>query len=165
MGNRDLFHRIFDPLVFAGALGFGILLAFAALGLLWLTRTTQAPAGGSPAVVTVIPAATITPTSAPPTPTLPLEPTRTDLPLPPPGDVSLEAYVQITGTGGDGLRLRSEPGLDSEVRMLGEEAEVFIVKDGPQDVDGYTWWYLVGPADETRRGWAVSNYLMMVQNP
>ena len=152
-------------MVFVGALGFGVLLAAAALGLLWWTRTTEVPAGGSPAALTVIPAATITPTVAPPTPTLPIEPTSTGLPLPPPGDVSLEAYVQITGTGGDGLRLRSEPGLNSDVRMLGEEAEVFIVKDGPQEVDGYTWWYLVGPADETRRGWAVANYLMVVQNP
>jgi len=165
VADRNLFRRIFDPLVFIGALGFGVLLAAAALGLLWFTRTTQVPSGESPAVLTVIPAATVTPTAAPPTPTLPVEPTLTGLPLPPPGDVSLEAYVQITGTGGDGLRLRSEPGLDSDVRMLGEEAEVFVVKDGPQEVDGYTWWYLVGPADETRRGWAVANYLMLVQNP
>ena len=165
MENRDPFRRIFDPLVFVGAVGFGVLLAAAALGLLWLTRTTQVPAGGSPAVVTMIPAATITPTAEPPTPTLPVEPTPSGLPLPPPGDIALEAYVQITGTGGDGLRLRSEPGLNSDVRMLGEEAEVFVVTDGPEDADGYTWWYLVSPSDETRRGWAVSNYLMMVQNP
>jgi hypothetical protein len=163
--EKGLIRRIFDPLVFMGAVGFGVLLAAAALGLLWLTRTNQAPAGGSPAALTVIPAATITPTVEPPTPTLPVEPTSTGLPLPPPGDVSLEAYVQITGTGGDGLRLRSDPGLNSEVRMLGAEAEVFVVKDGPVEADGYTWWYLVGPADETRRGWAVANYLMMVQNP
>lgn len=165
MENRDLFRRVFDPLVFAGAVGFGVLLAVAALGLLWLTRTKQVPAGGPPAALTVIPAATVTPTTAPPTPTLALEPTDPNLPLPPPGDVSLDAYVEITGTGGDGLRLRSEPGLDGDVRMLGEEAEVFIVREGPQEVDGYTWWYLVGPVDETRRGWAVSNYLMVVQNP
>lgn len=158
-------RRIFDPLVFVGAIGFGVLLAAAALGLLWLTRTNNPPAGGQSATVTVIPAATITPTSTPPTPTLPVEPTPSGLPLPPPGDISMEAYVQITGTGGDGLRLRSDPGLDSDVRMLGEEAEVFVVTDGPQDADGYTWWYLVSPSDETRRGWAVSNYLMVVQNP
>jgi hypothetical protein len=163
--EKDSIRRVFDPLVIVGAVGFGVLLAAAALGLLWLTRTNQAPAGGQTAVLTVIPAATITPTVAPPTATLPVEPTGTGLPLPPPGDVSLEAYVQISGTGGDGLRLRSDPGLNSDVRMLGEEAEVFVVKDGPEEADGYTWWYLVGPADETRRGWAVANYLMVVQNP
>jgi hypothetical protein len=39
------------------------------------------------------------------------------------------------------------------------------VEDGPKDVDGFTWWYLVGPYDASRRGWAVSNYLSVVQNP
>ena len=73
--------------------------------------------------------------------------------------------MQITGTGGDGLRLRTEPGLNADVRILGAEAEVFLVQDGPRQVDGYTWWDLVGPYDSTRRGWAVSNYLAVVQNP
>jgi hypothetical protein len=49
--------------------------------------------------------------------------------------------------------------------MLGAEAEVFQVSDGPREIDGYTWWYLVGPYDESRRGWAVANYLSVVQNP
>jgi hypothetical protein len=89
----------------------------------------------------------------------------TGLPPPPPGNLSVGAYVQVTGTGGDGLRLRSEPGLDSDVRMLGLEGEVFVVQEGPQDADDYTWWYLVGPFDETRRGWAVANFLQVVQNP
>ena len=79
--------------------------------------------------------------------------------------IAVGAYVQISGTGGDGLRLRTDPGLDSEVRILGAESEVFQVEDGPKDVDGFTWWYLVGPYDASRRGWAVSNYLSVVQNP
>ena len=86
-------------------------------------------------------------------------------PFPPAGVIATGAYVQITGTGGDGLRLRTEPGLNADVRILGAEAEVFLVQDGPRQVDGYTWWYLVGPYDSTRRGWAVSNYLAVVQNP
>jgi hypothetical protein len=79
--------------------------------------------------------------------------------------VDIGAFVEITGTGGDGLRLRAEPGLDSDVRMLGGEAEVFQIRDGPREADGYTWWYLVALIDETRNGWAVSNYLAVVQNP
>jgi hypothetical protein len=77
----------------------------------------------------------------------------------------VDGYVQITGTGGDGLRLRTEAGLGSEVRFLGLEDEVFLIQDGPQNADGYVWWYLVAPFDETRRGWAVSNFLQVVQNP
>ncbi|HZD55175.1 MAG TPA: hypothetical protein VE136_00510, partial [Anaerolineales bacterium] len=83
----------------------------------------------------------------------------------PSGEVAIGAYVQITGTGGDGLRLRTGPGLSNEVRFLGLESEVFEVRDGPQEADGYTWWYLVAPFDETRNGWAVSGFLSVVQNP
>ncbi len=75
------------------------------------------------------------------------------------------AYVQITGTGGDGLRVRAEAGLKGAVRFIALEAEVFQVTDGPQEADGYTWWYLVAPADESRQGWAASNYLTVVQSP
>jgi hypothetical protein len=51
------------------------------------------------------------------------------------------------------------------VRILGAEEEIFLVIDGPQQADGYTWWNLEGPFDETRHGWAVSNFLRVVQNP
>jgi hypothetical protein len=42
---------------------------------------------------------------------------------------------------------------------------VFLVSDGPQEVDGLTWWYLVGFFDESRNGWAASNFLQVIQNP
>jgi hypothetical protein len=58
-----------------------------------------------------------------------------------------------------------DPDLDSQVRLLGEESEIFRVQDGPSQKGDYTWWYLVGPYDEARRGWAVSNYLEVVQGP
>jgi hypothetical protein len=51
------------------------------------------------------------------------------------------------------------------VRFLGLEAEVFQVSDGPRQVDGYTWWFLVAPYDASVQGWAVANYLAVVQNP
>jgi hypothetical protein len=143
------------------------LLLAVSLILLLLTRPSQQALVPVTAVVTVIPA----PTAVPPTPTsLPVQsPTpasTSDLPpSPPPGVIATGAYVQITGTAGDGLRLRTDPGLNADVRILGAEAEVFLVQDGPRQVDGYTWWYLVGPYDSTRRGWAVSNYLAVVQNP
>jgi hypothetical protein len=49
--------------------------------------------------------------------------------------------------------------------MLGAEEEIFLVIDGPQQADNYIWWYLEGPFDDTRHGWAVSNFLRLVQNP
>jgi hypothetical protein len=75
------------------------------------------------------------------------------------------AFVQVTGTSGDGLRLRAEPGLIGEVRFLGLESEVFQVKDGPRQVDEYTWWFLAAPYDESVQGWAVGNFLALAQNP
>jgi hypothetical protein len=86
-------------------------------------------------------------------------------PSPPPGEVAVGAAVQVIGTGGDGLRLRSEPGLQAEVKYLGLEGEIFTVDDGPVLADSYTWWFLIAPYDETVRGWAVSNYLKAVPNP
>jgi hypothetical protein len=157
----------FNPWVIFGSLFFGVALLVSTFLLLVLTRPSPVTAGLPPtAVITVI----AVPTATPPPPTLtpqgPETPTPTEGPLPEPGDVSLGSFVQIAGTGGDGLRLRVEPGLDSQVRLLGLETEVFQVTDGPQEVDGFTWWYLVAPFDETRNGWAVSNYLAATtQNP
>ena len=45
------------------------------------------------------------------------------------------------------------------------DAEVFMVRDGPQTADGYTWWYLVAPYDETRAGWAAADFLVVVPSP
>jgi hypothetical protein len=67
--------------------------------------------------------------------------------------------VSISGTGGDGLRLRSQPGLSSVVNFIALENEVFEVQAGPQVSDGYTWWYLVNPFDQSRVGWGAANYL------
>jgi hypothetical protein len=67
--------------------------------------------------------------------------------------------VEVTGTGGDGLRLRQSPGLNSKVIGLGVDNEVFKVEDGPQTVDGYEWWSLINPYDSSRQGWAVGRYL------
>lgn len=76
--------------------------------------------------------------------------------------ISVGSYVQIAGTEGKGLRLRAAPGLSSPLLFVGMEAEVFEVRDGPVDSDGYRWWYLVAPYDQTRSGWAASDYLELV---
>jgi hypothetical protein len=116
------------------------------------------------AIITVFPAPSATPSHVPT-----LQPTQTDtisaFPSPLPGVIAIGGYVQITGTGGDGLRLRSEPGLGNTIRLVAMESEVFLVLEGPQTADGLTWWYLAAPYDETRRGWAVSNYLATVKSP
>jgi hypothetical protein len=74
-------------------------------------------------------------------------------------------YVQISSTGGSGLRLHAEPGTSSKALFLGMESEVYLVQDGPQQKDGFTWYYLVAPYDKSRSGWAASNYLVVIQKP
>lgn len=157
--------RFFAPWVIVASVIIGVLLFVIAALVVWYTRPERVVAGPATAAVFVIKE----PTATPPRPTSPpaetAAPSPTALPLPPPGEIAVGDYVEITGTGGDGLRLRTEPGLSSEVRLLGQESEVFQVRDGPRDVDGYIWWYLVSPSDATRTGWAVANYIRGVQNP
>jgi hypothetical protein len=109
-------------------------------------------------VITIIPAPAATALVAPTLPgALTATPTRVA-----PGMMGIGAYVQISGTGGDGLRLRSGPGKGNAPLFLGGESEAFLVKDGPKEADGFTWWFLVAPYDEQRKGWAVENYLSVV---
>jgi hypothetical protein len=115
--------------------------------------------GFAPADLTVIVAPTST-SSALPTATIdPFAPT------PALTGIAVGNYVQISGTEGEGLRIRAEPGLNGEPQFLGYDSEVFIVKDGPRDVDGFVWWYLVAPYDETRVGWAAADFLSYVPEP
>jgi len=162
---RKLINFFLDPWIIFGALGFGIALLIATLLLLNWTRSPQTSDDSQLAEITVISLPTATPIIPTSTPTEVVTPVATGLPPPPPGDISIGAFVEVTGTGGDGLRLRAGPSLDRDVRLLGLEAEVFLVQDGPQQGDGFTWWHLQGPFDESRQGWAVVNYLRVVQNP
>jgi hypothetical protein len=122
------------------------------------------PAAYGQAAMTVIAAPTSTPdlglsTQTPP----PLPPTITPTPLP--GTIAVGAFVQISGTEGQGLRLRGGPSLSNDQLFLGYDSEVYQVVDGPVDADGHTWWKLTAPYDATRTGWAVQDYLTFIQSP
>jgi hypothetical protein len=116
----------------------------------------------APVSLTVIPAPTATPL-LPPTPTL--DPAFLPTATPAAGEIAIGVYVQISGTDGEGLRLRDAPGLNSTPVFLGYDSEAFVVKDGPQQADGYTWWYLIAPYDEARAGWAAGDFLEVVPPP
>jgi hypothetical protein len=79
--------------------------------------------------------------------------------------ITTGSIVKVVGTGGDGLRLRSTPGLDSKIDFLAIEGETYQVEDGPQLVSGYTWYYLVATIDEKVKGWAVADFIVLYQNP
>ena len=151
--------------VVLGAIVLAVVLA--GIVFVWVvsSRPAPVPKGAPTAVLLVIPVPTSTPVVPTPialnTPT----PTPTNPPPPPSGPIGIGAYVQVSGTGTDGVRLRAEPGLNSDTLFFGMESEVFQVIDGPRETDGYIWWQLVAPYEETRRGWAVADYLAVFQNP
>ena len=157
-GNRRI---LTIGVVFGGfVVGASLLLFF--FSVLGWKRPPQQPDGVVKVALTVVPvpSATLTPTIlVTSTPDAALVPTPLD------GDFVLDSYVKVVGTGGAGLRLRVNPGLDYEPIYLGMEDEIFKVDDGPQLADGYTWWLLVAPFEPERQGWAVSNYLESVQEP
>jgi hypothetical protein len=109
--------------------------------------------------LTIIPALTSTPR--------PLSPTYTPLPPTPrptetvgPGQIALGVFVQPE-TGGEGLRVHTQPGLATPFYSA-FDSEVFQVADGPQQADGYTWWFLTASYDTNRSGWAVQDYLIAI---
>lgn len=156
---KRFLREILPPGVLLAGSAIGVLLVAGAALIFFLLRPDSPTAPVSTAQMLVMPAPSYTPPlpTAPPTP----EPTATSEvpPTPPPADVQIGQLVQISGTGVDGLRLRSEPGLAGKIMFVAIEAEVFQVTAGPNQVDGYIWWYLTSPYQQDYKGWAVSNYL------
>ena len=133
----------------------GVAITVTLLALARIRGTSQA--GSLAPILTVIPVPTATATVI-------LSPTASLLPTPtsPPGapkDFTTGELVQIFGTDGEGLRMRSNPNLGADVLLLGLESEVFEVIDGPSAADGYTWWRLANPFDPSKQGWAVDQFL------
>lgn len=144
----------------------GFIITILVLGVIFIILIflpNQQASNDKVALITIIPAPTSTPMiglTIVPTPTL----LMTEVPVHN-GKFQLGDFVQITGTSGDGLRLRSEPGRSYSVNFIGLDAEVFEVTDGPVEEDGYIWWYLEAPYDKTRNGWSVDEYLQLVTVP
>lgn len=113
---------------------------------------------GGEAALTIIPNPTRTPTLTPTLSPVTVTPTAA-------ARIQVGGYVQIIGTGGEGLRLRQDPSLNSKVDYLGMEDEIFLVADGPVEQDGYLWWFLQAPANQSRQGWGAANFMQVAQNP
>ena len=142
-----------------GALG-GLALACVALGAGLLIRPNLAGPESTP-VLTVFPGptATFTPPDTTDTP----QPSATSSPPPSSNELAVGSFVAVSGTEGDGLRMRDGPSLADTIVRLAVENEVFQIEDGPQESDGYIWWYVVNPYDPEITGWVVSNYLRLVE--
>jgi hypothetical protein len=114
-----------------------------------------------------------TPTPSPsPAATLWLTPTQTasadepvDATPTPSAEIAIGNYVQIAGTEGYGLSLRSGPGENYARMDVASEGETFIVVEGPTTAGGSPWWKIRDPENEERAWWAIGNYLKPVEHP
>jgi hypothetical protein len=168
MNRQDflgIVRRLASPWVILGGIGMSCILMLVFIGAIFAVQSKPKNRPIGTVVLNVIPAPSDTVISPQPTVVTPT-PTNNEVPSPPGGEgISVGVLVQVSGTGSDGLRIRIDPSLQGQVKFVGIETEVFQVKDGPREADGYTWWFLVAPYDETLNGWAVGDYLQVIQNP
>jgi hypothetical protein len=158
--GRAKLAKVFDwRLVMWGGAG-GIILTCLALGVGLIIRPNITGPESTP-VLTEFPGPTSTWTPADTTET----PAATPTSSPPPSSTELDigAFVAVSGTEGDGLRMRDQPGLEGTIIRLAVESEVFQIEGGPEESDGYIWWYVVNPYDPQINGWVVSNFLRLVE--
>ncbi|HRN50319.1 MAG TPA: hypothetical protein PLC52_04070 [Anaerolineales bacterium] len=158
-GFLQRIKRYATPHVLLAALGLAVLLGGAAVFAM-LAYLPASTVEDRAAALTWIPGPTNTPA-----PTATLVPTSTPTPSfepPASGQMGVGAFVQIIGTEGRGLNIRNAPGLATTIQFLAYDAEVFVVRDGPREVDGLIWWYIVTPVDAARAGWAAGTYLEVV---
>ncbi len=151
---------------YLGLIGAVFLAGCLGIGVIALVRSGTATQSDlyPTAIVEVIPAPTLTPSPQPTFSTAQQTgSTEVDNDNISADQIRVGDSVQIYGTQGDGLRLRAAPGLDGEILFLAFEGEIFQVEDGPRQASGYVWWYLAAPYDENVRGWAVENYLKVVE--
>ena len=145
-----------------------VIAALLLCGSLTYILVMRPTANANPELAAATSALTIIP--APTSTLLPLPPTLTAIPptpeatfTPAPGQVAIGVYVQPS-TGGVGLRVHTSASLSADF-FSAFDSEVFLVTKGPEQADGYTWWYLTASYDTTRAGWAVQNYLSAIPSP
>jgi hypothetical protein len=156
---------MFNLKVLLGGIIFALGVFAVFMVVLWSARARGSSPPPATAILNVIEVPTNTPIAPRASPTPPETPGPTQQTQVPGGDISIGEYVQVSGTGGDGLRLHKAAGVGSEVNYVAIDSEVFKVQDGPTEVDGYVWWQLQDPYSENATGWGVSNYLVVVPNP
>jgi len=151
---------IFNPITLMTSLILIIGMILMGLVVIFLARDPQLNVD-TPLELTKVLA--FTPTSKIVAPTITPSPTPTSIFFLPEGVIGVGAYVQVSGTEGAGLRMRADPGLGTAIKFTALDSEVFLVIDGPIEADGYTWWHLEAPYDQTRNGWSAGNFLTPIE--
>jgi len=148
--------------VIGGVLFSIILIVVGIVIIVWAGKMRKEPDITPEVKITQIPAPTSTPRIV--LPTEMIVETSTPAVILPPDVIGIGAYVQVTGTEGSGLRMRSDPGTNSEERFVAMDSEAFLVIGGPVEQDGYNWWQLEAPYDKTRTGWSADAYLTRLES-
>jgi hypothetical protein len=79
-------------------------------------------------------------------------------PTPAPGAVELTrgSTALVSGTGGQGLKVRTAPDINAPVIRTLREGSAVTLKDGPEVRGGYRWWQI---DDGQGLGWVVQDWL------
>jgi hypothetical protein len=76
-----------------------------------------------------------------------------------PGVFSIGMIIAVSGTGNDGLRIRSSAGIDQNTIGLAQEGEQFKLIEGPEIKDSLVWWKIIALNDSQKTGWSVQDYM------
>lgn len=74
-----------------------------------------------------------------------------------PTNFTVGSQVQVSGTGGQRLRLRASPGMQADTVTRVTEGTLMRIVEGPRTVDGLVWWKVRDP--QSNEGWAAQRFL------
>ena len=121
---------------------------------------TPTPTPTPTATATLTPTSTRTPTATPTnTPTFTPTPTYTPTPTPTPTPV----LAHVGGTGGQGVWMYRQPGLDGGKIGALRDGTMLTVTGEPVEADGYVWIQVIDPRG--RLGWIPERYLIYLGRP
>ena len=76
------------------------------------------------------------------------------------GVIAIGMNIKVNGTGNEGLRMRSDAGIEQTTLYLAQEGELFEIIDGPKIIDGLIWWKIKALNDSKKIGWSVQDYMV-----
>lgn len=75
------------------------------------------------------------------------------------GVIALGMNIKVSGTGNEGLRMRSGAGIDQQTMYVAQEGEPFQIIDGPKVLDSLIWWKIQALNNPGKTGWSVQDYM------
>ena len=139
-------------LIIGAILGIGLFFLFLAAVL----SIPDTKSEGKPTALLIITpiAATPVPVSEEDTGDLTTNPQETALP----GVFAVDMRVAVVNTGGDGLKVHSEPDIESDTLTIAADGSAWIIIEGPTIKEGRVWWKMWSESSGLT-GWAVQDYL------